>query len=61
MDSNMIILKTDEEIEFMREANRLVGKTLGELSKHIKPGVTTLQLDKMPKNLSEIMALFPLF
>ena len=35
MDSSMIILKTDEEIEFMREANRLVGKTLGELSKHI--------------------------
>ena len=40
-----IILKTDEEIELMRDANRLVGMTLGEVSKHIKPGVTTLQLD----------------
>ena len=47
MNSKMIILKTDEEIEFMREANRLVGMTLGELSNHIKPGVTTLQLDKI--------------
>ena len=47
MSNNMIYLKTDEEIELMRESNRLVGQTLGELSKHIKPGVTTLQLDKI--------------
>jgi methionyl aminopeptidase len=31
----------------MRQANQLVGMTLGELAKHIKPGVTTLQLDKV--------------
>lgn len=31
----------------MREANQLVGKTLAELFSHIKPGVTTLQLDKI--------------
>jgi methionyl aminopeptidase len=31
----------------MRQANQLVAKTLGELAKHIKPGVTTLQLDKV--------------
>lgn len=43
----MIYLKTDEEIALMRDANQLVGKTLGELAKHIKPGVTTLQLDKI--------------
>lgn len=43
----MIYLKTDEEIELMRVANQLVGKTLGELAKHIVPGVTTLQLDKI--------------
>lgn len=47
MDSRVIILKSDEEIEFMREANRLVGMTLGELSKHIRPGVTTLELDRI--------------
>ena len=40
-----IFLKTEDEIELMRQANRLVGKTLGEIAKHIKPGVTTLQLD----------------
>ena len=43
----MIYLKTDEEIELMRASNRLVGMTHGELSKHIRPGVTTLELDKI--------------
>lgn len=47
MNSRVIILKTDEEIEFMREANRLVGMTLGVLSKHIRPGITTLELDRI--------------
>ena len=42
-----IYLKTEDEIELMRQANQLVGKTLGELAKHIKPGITTLQLDKI--------------
>ena len=31
----------------MRQANSLVGKTLGELAKHIKPGVTTKELDRI--------------
>jgi len=43
----MIYLKTDEEVELMREANQLVAKTLGELAKHIKPGVTTHHLDQV--------------
>ena len=42
-----IFLKTEDEIELMRQANQLVGRTLGELAKHIKPGITTLQLDKI--------------
>lgn len=41
----MIYLKTDEEIELLREANLLVGKTLAELAKILQPGVTTRQLD----------------
>lgn len=43
----MIFLKTQEEIELLRECNRIVGITLGELSKRICPGVTTLELDKI--------------
>jgi methionyl aminopeptidase len=61
MDSKMIILKTDEEIEFMREANRLVGMTLGELSNHIKPGVTTLELDRIAEEFIRDHGAIPTF
>ena len=43
----MIYIKTDEEVELLREANLLIGRTLAELAKIIKPGVTTKQLDKV--------------
>ena len=43
----MIFLKTDEEIALMREANNLVGQTLGELAKWVQPGVTTRRLDEI--------------
>ena len=43
----MIIPKTLEEIELMRESALIVSKTLGMIAAEIKPGVTTLQLDKM--------------
>ena len=42
-----IFLKTEDEIDLMRKANQLVGSTLAELGKHIKPGVSTLQLDQV--------------
>ncbi len=42
----MIYLKSDEEIELLRNSNLIVAKTLAELAKIIAPGVTTLQLDK---------------
>ncbi|MCH4553662.1 type I methionyl aminopeptidase [Aestuariibaculum lutulentum] len=43
----MIQIKTREEIELMRESALIVSKTLGEIAKAVKPGVTTLQLDKI--------------
>jgi len=43
----MLIYKTEEEIEIIRRNNLLVSKTLAEVAKLIKPGVTTLQLDKI--------------
>lgn len=42
-----IYLKTEDEIELMRAANQLVGSTLGELARHIKPGVSTASLNKI--------------
>ena len=61
MNTRTIILKTDEEIELMRQSNRLVGMTLGELSKHIKPGITTLQLDKIANEFIRDHGAIPTF
>lgn len=43
----MIIPKTREEIELMRESALLVSKTLGMIATEIKVGVTTLELDRL--------------
>jgi methionyl aminopeptidase len=45
-----LFLKTEDEIKLIHQAGQLVGSTLGELAKHIKPGVTTLQLDNVAED-----------
>ena len=45
----------------MRDANQLVGKTLGHLAKYIKPGVTTLQLDQMAEEFIRDHGAIPTF
>lgn len=43
----MSLQKTEEEINLIRISSLLVGKTLAEVAKHIRPGVTTAHLDKI--------------
>jgi methionyl aminopeptidase len=43
----MLYFKTDEEIGLLKESNLLVSKTLAEIARYIKPGVTTLYLDSI--------------
>lgn len=43
----MIILKTDEEIELLREANLVVARTLGEVARWVAPGITTRRLNQI--------------
>src|SRR5258705_11449637 len=43
----MIICKTNGEVELMRQSALLVSKTLSEVAKLLKPGITTLSIDKM--------------
>lgn len=43
----MIFLKSESEIEKMRESAQLVSRTLAEVAKHIEPGVTTAKLDRV--------------
>ena len=57
----MIYLKTDEEVELLREANLLVGKTLAEVAKVIKPGVTTRQLDVLAETFIRDHGAVPTF
>jgi methionyl aminopeptidase len=43
----MIHYKTNEEVEMMRQSALLVSKTLSEVAKVLKPGITTMYLDRM--------------
>lgn len=42
-----MIIRSEEEIELIRKSSLLVGKTLAEVARHIKPGVKTIDLDKI--------------
>jgi methionyl aminopeptidase len=46
----MLYLKTDEEVGLLRESNMLVSRTLGEIASLIKPGITTLYLDRIAES-----------
>jgi methionyl aminopeptidase len=43
----MIAIRTAEEIEILRQCNLLVSKTLAEIARRVKPGVTTMELDRI--------------
>ena len=57
----MIHIKTREEIEIMRESALIVSKTLGMLAKEVKPGVTTLYLDKLAEDFIREQGAIPGF
>ena len=57
----MIYIKTDAEVEFLRESNQLVSKTLAELAGHIRPGVTTLRLDAIAEEFIRDHGALPAF
>ena len=43
----MITIKSEREIELMKVAGRIVGLAHQEVAKHIKPGITTLEIDRI--------------
>ncbi|CAL2102809.1 Methionine aminopeptidase [Tenacibaculum sp. 190130A14a] len=57
----MIIQKSREEIELMRESALVVSKTLGMLAKEVKPGVSTLYLDKLAEEFIREQGAIPGF
>lgn len=45
MSGSTIVLKTEEEISYIRKSSLLVGKTLAEVARNLKPGISTDRLD----------------
>ncbi|MDA3819311.1 MAG: type I methionyl aminopeptidase [Candidatus Delongbacteria bacterium] len=57
----MIYLKTEEEIERMRECNRIVSMTHAEIARVIKPGISTFSIDKLSDEFIRDMGAVPGF
>lgn len=57
----MIILKRPEEIEKMRKSNIIVADILNELKEKIRPGVTTLELNRYSEELAKKRGAKPAF
>jgi len=57
----MLYLKTDEEVGLLRESNLLVSRTLAEMASIIRPGITTLYLDKIAESFIRDNGAIPAF
>lgn len=57
----MIQIKSKREIELMREAGHMLEQTRRLLEKHIKPGISTLQLDELAENFIVSLGATPSF
>ncbi|MFY7900293.1 MAG: type I methionyl aminopeptidase [Chitinophagaceae bacterium] len=57
----MVFYKTDAEIALMKKAATLVSTTLAEVAAMIKPGVTTLEIDKLCETIVKDNKAIPSF
>ncbi|MDD3067363.1 MAG: type I methionyl aminopeptidase [Acholeplasmataceae bacterium] len=57
----MIQIKSQREIELMREAGHILELTRQMLEKHVKPGISTLQLDELAYNFIQNLGATPSF
>lgn len=57
----MIILKSEREISYLRDAGKIVAETLVEVKKAVKPGVTTLDLDRIAEEYIKGHGAIPAF
>ncbi len=46
-----IIIKTEEQIEILREGGNRLGAILAKVATHVKPGISTLELDRIAHDL----------
>jgi len=57
----MIIAKSKKELEKMRASGRLVGTVLQELKQMVRPGITTLELDRAAEKMIRDAGAYPTF
>ncbi|MGH7228442.1 MAG: M24 family metallopeptidase, partial [Nitrospiraceae bacterium] len=57
----MIILKTQDEIEVMARASKLVAETLQALKREVRPGVATEELDRLAEEFIRARGGLPAF
>lgn len=57
----MIIIKTQREIEIMRKAGRIVAGAHELVKKYIRPGISTMELDKIVENYIKSCNAIPAF
>jgi len=57
----MICLKSREDIEVMRQTNHIVAEILAALCQHVRPGVTTGDLDRLAEELTLSRGAVPAF
>ena len=56
-----VSIKSKREIEIMREAGKILGKVLNELSAEIKPGMTTHRVDQLGEEIIRSYGCIPSF
>ena len=59
--NNTAIIKTDEELDIMREAGRIVAKALRRSFESLEPGITTNELDSIARSVIESEGAKPAF
>ncbi|MZP30275.1 type I methionyl aminopeptidase [Heliobacterium undosum] len=57
----MIVLKAARELDYMRDAGRIVAETLREMEKAVEPGVTTADLDRKAEDYIRAKGAKPAF
>ena len=54
-----VSIKSEHEIELMRHAGHLLEQVHNELASHIKPGISTKELDRIGEDMIRSMGCFP--
>lgn len=61
MSARNVIKKSTAEIEAMKEAGRISAKVLREVGRKVKPGISTLELDRIAETIIRLEGATPAF